>query len=72
MAAAIIAIRKSMEETTVEVGTEEHRKITENMRSMIPAKEHREAEFFLGVLVLGSDISLIFQSSWTYAAILLS
>jgi hypothetical protein len=53
MAAAIIAIRKQEAENEAVDAIEEKKISLENMRSKIPAKENRAAEFYLSVLVLG-------------------
>jgi hypothetical protein len=52
MAAAIIAIRKQEAENGA-VDDIEEESLLENMRSKLPAKENRAAEFCLSVLVLG-------------------
>ncbi len=53
MAAAIIAIRNQEAENEAIEHIEEKKISLENMRSKIPAKENRAAEFYLSVLVLG-------------------
>ncbi len=53
MAAAIIAIRKQEAENEAVDAIEEKKISLENMRSKIPVKENRAAEFYLSVLVLG-------------------
>ncbi len=54
MAAAVVAIRKNEELEQNGAGDEtEKTKSFLDMRSSIPSKENRDAELFLGVLVLG-------------------
>ncbi len=52
MAAAVIAIRKNEEENGVGDEAGEKKSLLD-MRSSIPSVENRDAELFLGVLVLG-------------------
>ena len=52
MAAAIIAIRKREEENGAGDAKEEEM-LLDKLRTRIPAKEFRDAELFLNVLVLG-------------------